>query len=200
MIRRTDVLAAVAAGSFTLALAVLGGAMDGYSQALHPPALLGAQQQPWALTFNLFGFVLPGVLGALVMIALRGRLDGARWPARIGSWLWLLSALAFAAQGLLPLDLNDIDAPVGHLHASAWTLWWLAFVPGGVLLALGLGSAGQAWGSLRVAAILSATLLPLFTLHAPLGLPAGASQRVGLALWLAAMLVAGVAARRPSQR
>ncbi|MBA3486576.1 MAG: DUF998 domain-containing protein [Lysobacter sp.] len=200
MIRRTDALAGLAAGSFVLALAGLGAAMEGYSQALHPPALLGAQQQPWALAFNLFGFALPGVLGALVMIALRGRLDGARWAPRIGSWLWLLSAVAFAAQGLLPLDLTDIDAPIGHLHASAWTLWWLAFVPGGVLIALGAGPAGRAYGSLRVAAIVAAMLLPLFTLYAPLGLPAGASQRIGLALWFAAMLVAGVAARRPPQR
>lgn len=200
MIRRTDVLAGLAAGSFVLALAVVGGAMEGYSQALHPPALLGAQQQTWALAFNLFGFVLPGLLGALVMIALRGRLDGAQWPARIGSWLWLLSAMAFAAQGLLPLDPTDIDAPIGHLHASAWTLWWLAFVPGGLMLALGAGSAGREWGSVRVAAIVAATLLPLFTLYAPVGLPAGASQRVGLALWFAAMLVAGMAARLPPQR
>lgn len=200
MIRRTDAIAVLAAGSFFLALVVAGAAMQGYSQELHPPALLGAQQQPWAMAFNLFGFVLPGVLGALVMIALRVRLEGARWPARIASWLWLLSALAFAAQGLLPLDLTDIDAPISHLHASAWTLWWLAFVPGGLLLALGAGSEGRASGSLRVAAIISATLLPLFTLYAPLGLQAGASQRVGLALWFAAMLVAGIAARRPSQR
>lgn len=200
MIRRTDATAGLAAGSFVLALTGLGGAMEGYSQALHPPALLGAQQQPWALAFNLFGFVLPGLLGVLVMFALRGRLDGARWPARIGSWLWLLSAAAFAAQGLLPLDLTDIDAPIGHLHASAWTLWWLAFVPGGVLLALGAGSADRTHGGLRATAILAATLLPLFTLHAPLGLPAGASQRIGLALWFASVLVAGFVARGQPQR
>lgn len=200
MVRRTDVLAGLATGSFVLTLMGLGGLMGDYSQALHPPALLGAQQQPWALAFNLFGFVLPGVLGALVMIALRGRLDGAPWPARIGSWLWLLSAVAFASQGLLPLDLADIDAPIGHLHASAWTLWWLAFVPGGVLLALGVRSVGRDGRGLRVVAIVTAMLLPLFTLYAPAGLPVGVSQRLGLALWFAAVLVAGMAARRTPQR
>src|SRR3546814_9922281 len=66
---------------------------------------------PHALAFNALGFVLPGVLAALVAWRLRASLDaGAPWAARIGAWLALLSALAFAAQGLLPLDPRDLEA------------------------------------------------------------------------------------------
>ncbi len=199
MIGRTDAAAALATASFVLALVGFGSATEGYSQVLHPPALLGAQGQPLAIAFNLLGFMVPGLLAAMVMFALRGRLDGARGPARIGSWMWLLSALAFAAQGLFPLDPEDLDASAGRMHATAWTLWWLAFVPGGVLLAVGL-RAGHGQGGLRIAAAAGAVLLPVFLLYQSPGLPIGISQRLGLALWFAALLMAGVATRRRTQR
>src|SRR3546814_10898701 len=79
---------------------------------------------PHALAFNVLGFVLPGVLAALVAWRLRASLDdGAPWAARIGAWLALLSALAFAAQGLLPLDPRGLEADASRMHATMWTLW-----------------------------------------------------------------------------
>src|SRR3546814_1754845 len=73
------------------------------------------------------GFLLPGVLAALVAWRLRASLDdGAPWAARIGAWLALLSALAFAAQGLLPLDPRDLESDASRMHATMWTLWWVA--------------------------------------------------------------------------
>ena len=197
MSRFAAVAAWLAAGLFLLALAGFGAAYEGYSQALHPPALLGASGVGYATAFNLLGFVVPGLLVAVVAIGLRGQLDHARPIARIGAWLWLLSALAFAAQGLLPLDPADLDAPSSRLHATAWTLWWVAFVPGAGLLAVGLGRDPR-WRALRAAAAMAAAGLPLFAL-APLGLPAGVAQRVALVAWFGCLLVAGFAARRRSQ-
>lgn len=197
--RRTGAVAVLAAGVFAVVLASSGSALEGYSQALHAPALLGARGQPGAIAFNLLGYVLPGVLGMLVMSGVRGRLDDAHWAARIGSRLWLLSAIAFAVQGALPLDLADMDAPTSRMHASAWTAWWLAFAPGGVLLALGLPRT-PGWLALRVAAITGALLLPWFSLHAPFGMTAGVSQRLALVLWFASLVVAGFAAQRRPQR
>src|SRR3970040_1843138 len=112
MLKRSGAAALLAAGWFLAALAGFGSVLEGYSHAVHPPACLGA------VSFNLLGFVLPGLLGMVVMGGVRRRLDGARWAARIGSWLWLLSAFGFAMQGLLPLDLADMDAPGGRLHAN----------------------------------------------------------------------------------
>ncbi|MGH8076861.1 MAG: DUF998 domain-containing protein, partial [Lysobacter sp.] len=122
------------------------------------------------------------------------QLDRSRWMARLGPWLWLLSALAFAAQGLLPLDPTDLDAQSSRVHATAWTVWWIAFVPGAVLLALGLGREAR-WRLLRWVAASAAVLLPLFALVAPMDLPAGIAQRVALAVWFASILTAGFAAQ-----
>ena len=197
MLKRSGAAALLAAGLFLAALAGFGGVLEGYSHATHPPAFLGARGVPGAVLFNLIGFVLPGLLGVVVMGGVRRRLDAARWPARIGSWLWLLSALAFAMQGLLPLDPADMDASGSRLHASAWTVWWLAFVPGGLLLALGL--APISWRPLRMTASIGALLLPLLALYAPLGMSVGVSQRVALAVWFACLVVAGFAAQRQPQ-
>ena len=198
MLKGSGAAAPLAAGLFLAALAGFGSALEGYSHASLPPALLGGRGVPGAAVFNLAGFVLPGLLGVLVMGAVRRRLEGARWAARIGSWLWLLSAFAFAMQGLLPLDPADMDATASRLHASAWTVWWLAFVPGGLLLALGLAPA-PGWRPLRVTALTGALLLPLLALYAPLGMSVGVSQRLGLALWFASLVVAGFAAQRRPQ-
>lgn len=198
MLKRSGAAALLAAGWFLAALAGFGSVLEGYSHAVHPPAFLGARGVPGAVAFNLLGFVLPGLLGMVVMGGVRRRLDGARWAARIGSWLWLLSAFGFAMQGLLPLDLADMDAPGSRLHANAWTIWWLAFAPGGLLLALGLARTPD-WRPLRIAALTGALLLPLLVLYAPLGMPVGVSQRLALALWFACLVVAGFAAQRQPQ-
>lgn len=187
-----------AAGFFVLALAGFGAAYDGYSHALHPPALLGARGIDHAQAFNVFGYVVPGLLAGVVAMGLRTRLDGATWMARIGPWLWLLSACAFAAQGMLPLDPYDLDAQASRLHAAAWTVWWIAFVPGGALLGAGLAREAR-WRVLRRVAAVSAVLLPLFALFVPLGVPAGVAQRVALAVWFASLLAAGFAVRPARQ-
>ncbi|MGH8077272.1 MAG: DUF998 domain-containing protein, partial [Lysobacter sp.] len=120
MSRIAATAAAFAAGLFLLALGGFGAAHEGFSHTQHPPALLGARGIDYATAFNLLGFLVPGLLAALVAVALRGQLDRSRWMARLGPWLWLLSAFAFAAQGMLPLDPTDLDAQSSRLHATAW--------------------------------------------------------------------------------
>jgi non-ribosomal peptide synthetase component F len=184
---------------FLLAVIGFGAAFEGYSQLLHPPALLGARGIEHAVAFDLLGFVVPGILAGLVAVGLRGQLDRSRWMARIGPWLWLLSAIAFAAQGLLPLDPLDLDAPSSRLHATAWMLWWIAFVPGAVLIAAGLGGEAK-WRLLRRVAAAAAVLLPMFALvAAPLGMPVGIAQRLALAVWFGSLIVAGAAVQRGRQ-
>src|SRR3546814_2634837 len=123
--------AIVAVVLFAAAVAGFGAALDGYSQAIHPVGLLGARGMPHALAFNVLGFVLPGVLAALVAWRLRASLDdGAPWAARIGAWLALLSALAFAAQGLLPLDPRDLEADasqIGRAHVELQSLMRISY-------------------------------------------------------------------------
>lgn len=157
---------------------VAGQALEGYSHRLYPLALLGAEGVPGALAFNLVGFMLPGLLAAVVAHGLYLRLPvGAGWLARIGARMVLLSALAFAVQGLLPLDPQDLDARASGLHASAWTMWWIAFAAGAPLLALGMS------GLRTITAAAVGTLLAMMFATAAM-LEPPITQRIALAAWL----------------
>ncbi len=188
MKRWTLLAAIVAALSFVAAVSGFGAMLEGYSQALHPVGLLGARGMPHAPVFNAFGFVLPGLLAASVAWRLRAAVgDAAPWAARIGAWLALLSALAFAAQGLLPLDPRDLESTASRAHATAWTLWWVAFVPAALLLAVGLRSRRGLGPAGMVAAVIVVTLVVL-----PLDpLTPAVAQRVVFAAWLAWVMLAG---------
>lgn len=180
-------IAAYAAWLLFVASAVVFGAMpqtqhDGFSHLTHPLAWLGARGVPGAMGFNFCGFVLPGVLAAFALWSIRGAMPkNAPWAARIGVQLAVLSALAFAAQGLLPLDVND---PNGGPHTLAWTLWWLAFVPGAALFAWGLHRTSTRSGVVALSAI-AAIVLPLMIFAAPLVVPIAVAQRAAFLIWFA---------------
>ncbi len=163
---------------FVASVAGFGLASPDYAQLRHPVALLGARGEPHALAFNLPGFVLPGLLLAWQALRRRRASGGAGWSARIGLQLVLLSALAFAAQGLLPLDPYNLLAPASRLHATVWMLWWVAFVPGALLLALARRE-GRAFG------LAVALLLPAFALFGGSLMPAALAQRIAYLLWFA---------------
>lgn len=187
----------LAAASWLLALVAFGAAVDGYSHAQHPVALLGARGMAHAIAFNVGAFVIPGVLAAVAAMELRGRLPGnAGWLARIGARLLWLSALAFAAQGLLPLDPADLDGNRSQWHATAWTLWWIAADAGALLAAVGLlrlpGWRGLAW-----AALAASVVIVVCSLSPPGPWPAGVAQRLAFATWMALLILAG---RAPSGR
>lgn len=169
-------------------MAMFAGRIDGYSHAQHPLALLGASPLPHAGLFNLLAFVAPGLLVAWsalrLRIALPSGVDGATsWSGRLGAQLMLISALAFAAQGLFPLDGADLDGVRSARHAAAWMVWWIAFAAGGVLLAHGLRGPVAPWRGLAASSLLAAFLLPVLALALPMLVPAGSAQRLAFALW-----------------
>ncbi|ELC7322841.1 DUF998 domain-containing protein [Stenotrophomonas maltophilia] len=183
-------LGLLAAVVFVLAVAGFGAGLDGYAQARHPVALLGAQGVPHALAFNLLGFVLPGLLAAAVAERLRRSLPAtAGWAPRVGSQMLLLAGLAFAAMGLLPLDVDDLHGPASQLHASAWMIWVLGFVAGTVLLGVShlRQALGRAFGALALACGVLAALAS-FALQSTL--PAPMAQRLAFACWLVWLAVA----------
>ncbi len=177
----------VAIGSATLlfwgSLLVFGGLLDGYAHAIHPVALLGARGIGRAMTFNVLGFLLPGlILAATAWHWRQAMAEGGAWSARIGAWLALLSALAFAIQGLLPLDPRDLDAIDSRLHAAAWTVWWVAFVPAALLLARGVFRLPRR-RALALASVGIAVLVAWLALSPPTGIAPGITQRWMLAAW-----------------
>ena len=179
-------LSAAALALFAGALLAARIGLPEYAHRLHPLGLRGAIGMPWAFAFNLFAFVLPGVLLLWAGQRLRDALGDAGWLARIGSVLVQLSALAFDAQGVLPPDAGDSDATASRLHALAWMLWWIAFVPGVLLLAVG---ARRGIG-FSLACLLAGLLVPLLAVFAPVGSWVGLAQRLAFATWFGWWLVA----------
>lgn len=173
--------------AFATAITVFGMAPSmldqGFSHRTHPLAWLGASGVSQAAWFNLCGFVLPGTLAGSALWLLRSRLPGdARLSARIGAQLVMLSAFAFAAQGLLPLDLEDPDGVASGLHALAWTAWCLAFCSGALMLAWGLRSARPHPRIVAMCA-LAGIAVPLLAFAVPLWLPSALAQRAAFLLW-----------------
>lgn len=182
--------ALLAALSCLVALIVFAAQLDGYRHDAHPIAWLGGRGLPGAGAFNLLAFILPGGLLAAVGWRQREALPAAAgMAARIGCWLALLSALALAAQGLSPLDLEELDDGASRGHAVAWMLWWMAFVPGLLLQWFGLRRLPDqrrwACGCLVVG-----IAFPLLSLWLPGLLAQGHAQRLGLALWFGWWLLA----------
>ncbi|MGH8028211.1 MAG: DUF998 domain-containing protein [Pseudoxanthomonas sp.] len=186
----------VGAALFVAAVAGFGAALEGYLQARFPVALLGAKGFPHALAFNLLAFVVPGMLAGAVALDLRRRLPGdAGWTSRLGAQLVFLSALAFIAMGLLPLDPRDLESEASRFHGTAWMLWSVAFIPGAALLAWGLWN-DRRWSlfaRLSLGAALS-VLTAAFVLTS--AIPAGIAQRIAFAIWFAWLAYAGMARNR----
>ncbi|WP_256645325.1 DUF998 domain-containing protein [Thermomonas paludicola] len=177
--RRVVAWSLLATASFVLAVLLAGYGLPGYSHRLHPLALRGASGLPWAMLFNAGAFLLPGVCLLLVAQSMRDALHRHGWSARIGLALAQLSALAYGAQGLLPMTFGEIDSPANRLHVLAWMLWWIAFVPAMLLLALG-ARRGALFAS---TCVLAGVLVPLLAVLAPIGLWVGLAQRLAFGLW-----------------
>lgn len=159
--------------------AMQGGESAGFSHWTHPLAWLGAHGVPGALVFNATGFLLPGCLAAFALWPLReGMPEHAPWAARIGAQLVVLSAIAFAAQGVLPLDLDDPEA--GGRHAIAWALWLLAFVAGALGFGLSRRPVRPGFHSLTAAI---AVAVPVMVFVMPQWLPIAVAQRAAFVLW-----------------
>jgi hypothetical protein len=181
----------IAVALFALALILANVDLPGYSHLVHPVSLRGTAGLPWASAYNMLAFVVPGALLVWAGQRMRRAWSAAGWLARIGIVLVQLSALAFAAQGLVPLDPEDTDATASRLHALAWMLWWIAFVPGALLLALG----ARRGAGFAMACLAAALLVPLLAAFAPIGLWVGIAQRVAFLLWFGWWVMASRGAR-----
>lgn len=177
--RALTMLPWIAVAAFVTGLLLANVGLPEYSQRLHPVGLRGATGLPYALVFNLLLFVIPGVLLALTGQVLRRRLPAAGWMARIGIVLVQLSAFAFAMQGVMSLDPADMDANASRLHALAWMLWWIAFVPGALLLAFG----ARRGTTFTLVSMSAAVLVPWIALFAPIGEWVGVAQRLAFGVW-----------------
>ena len=178
--------------SLVLAASIGGASLQDFSHRTGPLALLGARGIAHAGAFNLFAYLLPGALlffcGNRLHRAWRSRGSGAR----IGVSLAQVSALAFAAQGLLPLDPGDLDGAASRLHAAAWMLWWLAAGAALLLLAWSLRRAR----GFAVACVALALALVALAVLLPTAGWSGLAQRLAFAAWVVWWMLAMRQARR----
>lgn len=186
------VLAAI--GMFALALLLATQGVPEYSHRIHPVALRGATGLPGALAFNAGAFLLPGLALAWVAQRLRMPMPATGWAVRVGLTLVQLSALAFSLQGVFVLDASGVDVQAMRLHALMWMLWWIAFVPGAGLLALGL----RRQRAFALACVGAGVLVPAIAVLAPVGAWVGVAQRLAFALWLGWWWLAAVVLSRVS--
>lgn len=129
---------------FLGALLGFGAALPGYSHDRHPLALLGARGVPHWVWFDAIGFVAAGMLAWWAHVRAGWRWQTSGTPmgrvAAIGWTMCTIAALAYAAQGVLPVDPGKgFGYGVGKLHTAAYMVWWIAFAAGTVLLAIGGG-------------------------------------------------------------
>lgn len=168
-----------------------GAALPGYSQWIHPVALLGASGIPRAQAFDLLGFVLPGALTAVAALGLRLRIPvKAAWPQRIGAQLMFLSALGFVAMGVFQLDPLRLSGTQTQLHATAWGLWWATCLASAILLAQGLRGQPHWRGLARGGALLGVAVV-VFAVVLPAVMPDGLAQRLSILAWLGWCALAG---------
>jgi hypothetical protein len=172
------------------AAGVFGFLHQGYSHLRFPLAVLGAAQVRHATLFNLFAFVLPGAFAACLAIQLRRDLPASGWACRIGAQLLLLAAMAFAAQGVVTLDLRHVDDGSTRYHAVAWMLWMVSFICGAVAVAFGTRGHPAWWGYARFGVAMAAlSLVSVFLLGGWIGQPL--AQRMAYAAWLAWVAATG---------
>lgn len=174
----------LAAAVFLTALLGFGATLPGDSQSLHAVDLLGARGVPNAAAWNALGYALPGLLVAVFAIALQRpiAMAGVGATGRIGGWLLMFSGLAFAAQGLLPLDLRLLDGADSKAHVAAAMLSLVAWLPSALLLPLALRGR-PAW---RVAVVAGPWLVAVAICC--LGLPPRAWEAIGAGPGLAQRL------------
>lgn len=124
--------------------------------ATQPVSAYGSIGALAAQTWNLYGFVTPGLLLAVFALALETpmRAHGARRGGRIGTNLLLLAGLFFAAQGALPYDPTEPDQRASQWHVAMLSLQWFAFLPGALLIAASLWRARAWWMLTRIGTLL----------------------------------------------
>ena len=107
MTERTAGVAGVAAVVvFWTALFIFAAAYPGYSHSHKAISELGALGAPHALWWNLFGFIVPGVLLSMCGAGVAKAIEGSGRRTAL-YWLLVMSGVGFAGTGLIPAEMRD---------------------------------------------------------------------------------------------
>lgn len=172
---------------FWSASVVLGAFRPSYSHVANTISELGAVGTPYATAWNVLGFIIPGLLLAIVgAVIARAANTTPSLLRTFATVLLVLSGLAIAGQGVMPAEMANGVADVtsastrGHFISSlvsgvAWAV--------GALLLVGPMRRNASWRGLHIVsvALVVLTLVAAFTLRGTL--PDGLAQRIGNAFF-----------------
>ena len=172
---------------FWTASVVLGAFRPSYSHVVNTISELGAVGTPHATAWNVFGFIIPGLLLAIAGAAIARTANPEPSLSRtLATVLLVLCGLAISGQGVMPAEMANGVADVtststrGHFISSlisgaAWAV--------GALLLVGPMKRNRNWQSLYIvsAVLVALTLVASFTLRGTL--PDGLAQRIANAFF-----------------
>ena len=168
---------------FWSASVVFGALRPSYSPVANTVSELGAIGTPHATLWNVFGFVVPGTLLAVVGAAIAGTAnDRPSFSRTLATFLLVLSGLAVAGQGLMPAAMVNGVADItsastrGHFISSlisgaAWAL--------GTLLLVGPMKRNPRWRGVHVVSVTLLVLAIVASIALRGRLPDGLAERIG---------------------
>lgn len=172
---------------FWIASIVLGALRPSYSHAVNTISELGAVGTPHATVWNVVGFIVPGVLLAIVGATIARAANVQRSTSRTLAVAFLaLSGLAISGQGLMPAEMANGVADVtsastrGHFISSlisgaAWAV--------GALLLVRPMRRNPMWRGLHIVSVSLVVLTLVASLTLRGTLPDGLAQRIGNAFF-----------------
>lgn len=178
---------------FMVALVVLSLLTPNYSQLTSAISELGASGAPFALAWNIAGFILVGFLIVAfawgLHIALRGQAGAILLPLLVG-----LSGLGWAGLGFFPAAAGFRPSTQTTLHFVMVSLNFLSFILVAFLFAFRLRS--DSYWKRWIAFSLVIGILAVASFAIPRTVPAGVSQRIGLAAYFVWLFVVSYASLR----
>lgn len=178
---------------FWTASVALAALRASYSHVVNTISELGAVGTPHATAWNVLGFIIPGVLLAVVGGAIaRTANEEPSLSRAVATVLLVVSGLAVAAQGVMPAEMIDGVADVTSTSTRAHFISSLvsgaAWAVGALLLVAPMRRNPNWQGLYLVSAILVVlTLVASFALRGTL--PDGLAQRIGNAFFCAWFIV-----------
>ena len=164
-----------------------------YSHVVNTISELGAVGAPHATAWNVIGFIIPGVLLAVVGAAIaRTANTDSSLSRTLATVLLALSGLAVAGQGIIPAEMVNGVADItststrGHFISSlisgaAWAV--------GALLLVGPMKRNPNWQGLHIVSVVLVVLTLFAALTLRGTLPDGLAQRIGNAFFCAWFVV-----------
>jgi hypothetical membrane protein len=175
-------LGIVACIVFWSAMFIFGSLRPSYSHMVNSISELGALGTPNAILWNVFGFIIPGLLLAVTGNAIADSINSASSkPGKIARWLLPLFGMTIAGQGCLPAKMANGEPVVASWHTRGHLIISLvsgiAWILAALILAVPI-KRNSDWGGMFYVNIV-AVLLVIGGSFALRGiLPDGLAQRV----------------------